>query len=184
VGCSTGHPALDRCDLYVEVNARYGRCGLLTLDLAINQHDLTERTQQVAQMEAVYDYAESIIVWLEEPRNPMDQDLVFLAGSVNVDYPDVCPTPTSAQYGKVVYWTHIWVIQRFLLYRTNSLDIWLGEDRSGCTNFSRVLMEGAFGDPNFKIPEFQYGRGEGSLSIFMVGLKGGWKGHIFLLKNK
>ncbi|KAH8712226.1 heterokaryon incompatibility protein-domain-containing protein [Phaeosphaeriaceae sp. PMI808] len=105
--------------------------------VCINQSNLKERNQQVAQMRDIYTKAESVIVWLGLSRG--QEELAFILAK----YPsllrvDEFQTELLSFLNKP-YWTRVWVVQEFVLAK--SVAVWCGKHTANAVAFDSIWRE-------------------------------------------
>jgi hypothetical protein len=105
--------------------------------ICIDQTNLKERNQQVAQMRDVYTSAESVIVWLGLAQR--DEELAFLlTRHPNLLHVEKLQSELLALLSKP-YFTRVWVVQEFVLAR--SVVIWCGEYFADAVMFDKLWRE-------------------------------------------
>lgn len=106
--------------------------------ICIDQSNLEERNQQVAQMRDVYTSAESVIVWLGVAQG--NEELVYLLAK----HPDLHEVKQFQDELLVLlnkpYFTRVWVVQEFVLAK--AVVIWCSEFLADADAFDTILHEG------------------------------------------
>ncbi|KAH7396758.1 heterokaryon incompatibility protein-domain-containing protein [Phaeosphaeria sp. MPI-PUGE-AT-0046c] len=106
--------------------------------ICIDQSNVHERNDQVAQMRDIYSSAESVIVWLGLVK--AQEELVFLL----VRHKELLQVRKSQEaliaFLNKPYFTRVWVVQEFILAKV--LSIWCGELLlSNATDLDTILRE-------------------------------------------
>ncbi|KAH7082968.1 heterokaryon incompatibility protein-domain-containing protein [Paraphoma chrysanthemicola] len=105
--------------------------------ICIDQSNLMERNQQVAQMRMVYTKAHSVIVWLGLACE--HEELAFLL----TRHPDLLEhskfQASLLSLLRKPYFTRVWVVQEFVLAK--SVDFWCGQLIGNALAFEKVWYE-------------------------------------------
>ncbi|EKG22465.1 Heterokaryon incompatibility [Macrophomina phaseolina MS6] len=117
--------------------------------LCINQEDIGERTQQVKQMDKIYQKAKEVIVWLGPESDTSREAMDFMAnarpsesrfdGSGGKSYVDFLKTKFAGVYRLFsrLWWTRVWCVQEILL--AQSVTVQCGDSKVPWKSFSAAF---------------------------------------------